>query len=67
MFREKIVEDGKGFFCKFCEFSSGIRIVAKTHAVNCDDKQQKRRKRPMMYNCTDCAKSFETKTSLDKC
>jgi hypothetical protein len=66
LFREKIVEDGKGFTCNSCEFVSGIRIVAKTHAVNCDLKQQKRRKRSKVYNCTECEGSFDSKRYLDK-
>ena len=66
LFREKIVEDGKGFTCKLCDFVSGNRIVAKTHAVNCGLKQQKRRKRSKIYNCTECAESFDTKRCLDQ-
>ena len=66
LFREKIVEDVKGYTCKFCEFASGNRMLAKTHAVYCGVKQQKRRKRPKLYNCTECAESFQAKAEVDK-
>ena len=66
LFREKIVEEGRGFSCKLCEFASGNRIVAKTHAIHCGVKQQKRRKRPKVHQCTECAESFDLKSYLDK-
>ena len=66
LFREKIVEEGRGFSCKLCEFASGNRIVAKTHAIYCGVKQQKRRKRPKVHQCTECAESFDLKSYLDK-
>ena len=66
MFRERIVEDGKGFSCRFCDFVSGMRIVAKTHAAQCGKKQQTRRKRPKMHTCTECAEIFMNKKNLNK-
>ena len=52
LFREKIVEDGIGFSCRLCEFVSGIKIAAKTHAIQCGKKIQPRRKNQRSYNCS---------------
>ena len=66
LFREKIVEDGIGFSCRLCEFVSGIKIAAKTHAIQCGKKIQPRRKNQRSYNCTECAETFATKAYLNK-
>ena len=66
LFREKIVEDGKGYSCRLCTFASGMRIAAKTHAVECGKKQQTRRKKSKNFNCTECTQNFMNKMCLDK-
>ena len=65
-FREKIVEDGLGYSCRFCEFASGNRILAKTHAAYCGQIQHSRRKRSITYSCVRCSETFTSKTYLDK-
>ena len=65
-FREKIVEDGKGYSCRLCEFASGNRILAKTHATQCGKFKQTRRKKPKLIHCIECAEEFTSKVSLDK-
>ena len=66
LFREKIIEENDGFTCRFCEFASGMLIVAKTHAAHCGKMDQKRRKRAKVYKCTECTDTFPNKASLNK-
>ena len=65
-FREKIIEEDIGYSCRFCDFASGNKILAKTHAAHCGLVQQTRRKRPKTYHCIECSDIFSTKSALDK-
>ena len=65
-FREKIIEEDIGYSCRFCDFASGNKILAKTHAAHCGLEKQTRRKRPKTYSCIECSDIFTTKSALDK-
>ena len=66
LFREKIVEEGTGFSCRFCAFVSGMLIVAKTHAVKCGTRRKTRRRRPKVFKCIECEETFGKKTTLNE-
>ena len=63
-FSDKIVEHSSGFTCKSCTFATGIRLIAKTHAVNCGKKKKKPVKK-VVY-CEDCDETFKKKAQLYK-
>ena len=63
-FNEKINEKDGGYFCKCGKFTSGLRLKALSHALNCG-KKVNRNIKSKTVDCLECGNVFKTQRQLD--
>ena len=64
-FAEKIIEEGDGYVCKDCEFSTAWRLSARSHALRCGTVK-KTRKKGKQYICPQWDQVFGNKKLFNK-